>query len=241
MWRRAMPLGRTPRSWQSIRSLADLRARRVARLECACARPTRARTSSDLTAGTDTPQRRGELGVAHPAQLAHQQRRALLLGQAAGRRRSAGAATRAARPRRSGRRSAPPQRARAPRGRERRGAPQLVDAAVVGDPVQPRPQRQLAVARAQARRTRCTKMSCRASSASWREAGEHLARIGEQPLPVAVVDDPEGLVVPGPEQRDELLVGPQPEQRRPDRRSASRQAGRCLEGRGFHVNPCDSL
>jgi hypothetical protein len=36
---------------------------------------------------------------------------------------------------------------------------------------------------------------------------KHLPRVGEQPLSVAVVDYAEGLVVAGPEQRDELLVG----------------------------------
>ena len=37
-------------------------------------------------------------------------------------------------------------------------------------------------------------------------AAEHLARVGEQPLAVAVVDDAEGLVVAGAEERHELVV-----------------------------------
>ena len=44
-------------------------------------------------------------------------------------------------------------------------------------------------------------------------AGEHLARVGEQPRAVAVVDDAEGLVVAGAEEGDELLVGAQAQKR----------------------------
>ena len=54
MWRRASPLVRTPRSWDSMRS-SRIRAPAVSRASLAWARPIRARTSSDLTAGTDTP------------------------------------------------------------------------------------------------------------------------------------------------------------------------------------------
>ena len=43
-------------------------------------------------------------------------------------------------------------------------------------------------------------------------AAEHLARVGEEPRAVAVVDRPEGLVVAGSEERDELLVGAQSQQ-----------------------------
>jgi hypothetical protein len=44
-------------------------------------------------------------------------------------------------------------------------------------------------------------------------AAEHLARVGEEPLAVAVVDDPERLVMAGAKERHELVVGPQPQQR----------------------------
>jgi hypothetical protein len=38
---------------------------------------------------------------------------------------------------------------------------------------------------------------------------EHLARVGEQPLTVAIMDDPERVVVTGAEQRDQLFIGTQ--------------------------------
>ena len=38
-------------------------------------------------------------------------------------------------------------------------------------------------------------------------AAQHLARVGEQALAVAVVDGPERVVVAHPEERDELVVG----------------------------------
>jgi hypothetical protein len=41
---------------------------------------------------------------------------------------------------------------------------------------------------------------------------QHLARVGEQALPVAVVDNAERLVMTRPEQRDELLVGAEAKQ-----------------------------
>src|SRR5439155_10961466 len=66
---------------------------------------------------------------------------------------------------------------------------------------------------------------------------QHLARVGEQPLAVAVVDDPEGLFAAGPEQGDELLVGAQPEQ--PDGRP--RRAAECCgsaECGGFQRTSC---
>jgi hypothetical protein len=43
-------------------------------------------------------------------------------------------------------------------------------------------------------------------------AREHLADVAEEALAVAVVEDAEGLVGPGAEERDELLVGAEPEQ-----------------------------
>ena len=81
MWRRARPLVRTPRSWETIRS-SRICAHAVSRASLAWASPTRALTSSDLTAGTDTASAPDDIGVGHAAELAHQQGRALLLGQA---------------------------------------------------------------------------------------------------------------------------------------------------------------
>ena len=51
-----------------------------------------------------------------------------------------------------------------------------------------------------------TNTSCRTSSASAVEAAQHLPRVGEQAHPVAVVDRPEGVVGPGAEERDQLIV-----------------------------------
>ncbi len=82
MWRRAVALGRSPRSWATISS-SRMSEQAVSRASSAWARPSRARTSSDLTAGTVTPRAAGHVGVGHPAQLAHEQRRALLIGQSA--------------------------------------------------------------------------------------------------------------------------------------------------------------
>ena len=58
-------------------------AQSVLRASAASTSPSRARTSSDLTAGTVTSSAVGEVGVGHAVDLAHQQRRALLVGQAA--------------------------------------------------------------------------------------------------------------------------------------------------------------
>ena len=177
----------------------------------------RARTSSDLTAGTEVPSACGELDIGHPAQLAHQERRALLLGQPA----NIG--------------DQPPQRfaliglrdgilagcadhAENLGGRHQRTA-ELVDAAVVGDAIQPGSQRDLAVVRPQARIGPHEHVL--EGVLGILAAREHLARIGEQPLPVAIVDGPERVVVPRAEERNELLVRAQPKQRRTNRRPAA--------------------
>src|SRR5205085_8063543 len=74
---------------------------------------------------------------------------------------------------------------------------------------------------------------------------QHLARVGEQPLPVAVVDDPEGVVVAGPEQRHELLVGAETKERRgrvgPNRGSSPGYCCPCWECGRFHVKPVLTL
>jgi hypothetical protein len=64
---------------------------------------------------------------------------------------------------------------------------------------------------------------------------EHLPRICEQPLPVAVVDDPEGVVMTGTEQRDQLFVGTETKKWRPDRSPSPGYSSRCWEGGSFHV------
>jgi hypothetical protein len=46
---------------------------------------------------------------------------------------------------------------------------------------------------------------------------QHLPDVREQTLPVAVMEHAEGVVRAGAEQRDELLVGAQPQQRRRQR------------------------
>ena len=60
-----------------------------------------------------------------------------------------------------------------------------------------------------------------------RTRAQHLAHVGEQPLAVAVVDDAERLVAPGAEQREQLLVRAQAEQRHAERQPA--QAHRCMQ------------
>ena len=217
--------------------LADLRARGVARLErLGEAEPGPHEQRLDGRDGD--PERRRQVGVGHPAELAHEQRRALLIGQPA-----------------HVRDQAPERLAlvglgdrvvdrRAQQldhlGRRRRGPAQLVDAPVVRHPVEPGAQSQLAVVGAQARSRR----GRRCPGARPRRpggAGQHLARVGEQPLAVAVVDHPERLVVAGPEQRHELLVGAQPKERRPDRRPGPSYCCRCWECGRFHVIPVLTL
>ena len=85
----------------------------VSRASAAWARPILRAHQQRLDGRDRDAERVRHLGVGHPAQLAHQQRRALLLGQPADVDRSAAAATRAARPPRSGRPTAR-ARARAP-------------------------------------------------------------------------------------------------------------------------------
>ena len=113
------------------------------------------------------------------------------------------------------------------------GPAQLVDAAVVGHPEQPRAEREPSLARAQS--------GVRADEHILQRvfgilpAWEHLPRVGQQPLLVAVVNDPERLVVPGPEEGDELLVRAQAKQRDSDRDPVTREPSRCLKCRGFHA------
>ena len=88
------------------------------------------------------------------------------------------------------------------------------------DAVEPRAQRHLAVVGAQ-RAVGAHEDVLQRVLGVLARAGQHLAHVGEQPLAVAVVDDAERLVVAGAEQRHQLLVGAQPQQRRPERRLGS--------------------
>jgi hypothetical protein len=120
-------------------------------------------------------------------------------------------------------------------GRWRRRAAQLVDAAVVGNPVEPGPERELTVVRAQPRIR--SHEDVLQGVLGVLAVSEHLPRVREQPLPVAVVNHPEGVIVAGSEQRHELLVGTQTEEWRPERCPSPGYCCRCWEGRSFHVNP----
>jgi hypothetical protein len=104
----------------------------------------------------------------------------------------------------------------------------------VGDPVQPRAQRDRPVAVAQAAVCAEEDILQRVLGVGAR-AAEHLARVGQQAGPIAIVDDAEGVVGAGPEQCHQLLVGAQPQQRDRNREAADRYRG--LEGRGFHEFP----
>jgi hypothetical protein len=53
---------------------------------------------------------------------------------------------------------------------------------------------------------------------------EHLARVGEQAHAVAVVNRPEGVIGAGAEQRHELFVGAQSQERSGERGPAAVQA-----------------
>ena len=102
------------------------------------------------------------------------------------------------------------------------GPAQLVDAAVVGDAVEPGAHVHRAVVGAQGAVGAHEHVLQHVLGVLARAGREHLAHVGEQPLAVAVVDDAERLVVAGAEQRDELLVGAQAQQR-----AAEREAAEC--------------
>jgi hypothetical protein len=153
------------------------------------------------------PERIREVGVRHPSKLAHQQSRALLgreashvLDQAAERLALVGLGDRIL-----DRRADELHRL----GRRRRRAPELVDAAVVGHPVEPGPESQLTVVGAQVRIGPHEDVLQRILGVL--APRQHLAGVSEQALPVAVMDHPEGLVMTGSEQRHQLVVGAQPE------------------------------
>ena len=185
--------------------LADLRASRVTRFARLGEADPRAHEQR-LDGGDRHAERAGDVGVRHPAEFAHQQRRALLLGQP------------------PHVLDQPPQRfallslgngvvgasAEDPEhlGRRWDRSTQLVHAAVVRNAVQPCAERQLTVRGAQARVSAHEDVLQRVLGVLPR-ARQHLPRVREQPLPVAVVDDAERLLVTVAEQRHELFVGAQ--------------------------------
>ena len=193
----------------------------ASRASAASTSPTRARTSSDLTAGTVTSSADGEVRVGHPVDLAHQQRGALLLGQPAD---VLDQAREVLAPLRLLDRVVQRlARHLEDLGGRRRRAAQVVDAAVVRDAVQPGAQVHLAPVGAQRPVGAHEHVLHDVLGVLARAGGEHLAHVREQPLPVAVVDRAERLLAAGAEERQQLLVGaePQPAGRRAEPGSSS--------------------
>jgi hypothetical protein len=102
----------------------------------------------------------------------------------------------------------------------------VVDATVVGDAVQPRPHVHVAPVGAQRSVGADEDVLQHVLGVLARSRAQHLTHIGEQPLAVAVVDHPERLVAAGPEQREQLLVRTQTEQRRAEGQPC--QSHRCV-------------
>jgi hypothetical protein len=175
-------------------------------------------------------ERDGEVGVGHAVHLPHEQRRALLLRKPADVLDQArevlaplrlldGVAQRLARELEDV-------------GRRQDRAAQVVDAAVVGDPVEPGTDVDVARVGPQGSVRAHEHVLQEVLGVLPRAAPQHLAHVGEQALAVAVVDDAERLVAPGAEERQQLIVRAQAQQRHPDRPAAL--PGRCTHCRGFH-------
>jgi hypothetical protein len=77
----------------------------------------------------------------------------------------------------------------------------------VGDPIQPRPQAQLTAIGPQAREGAHEHILEDILGVGI-GSRQHLAYVRQQPGPVAIVDDPESVVVTAAEEPDELLVRP---------------------------------
>jgi hypothetical protein len=75
----------------------------------------------------------------------------------------------------------------------------------VSDPVQPSPQAQLAAVGAQAGIS-ANEHVLKHILGVGMLSGEHLSHVRQQPSAVAVMDDPEGVLVAVPEQPNKLLV-----------------------------------
>ena len=97
---------------------------------------------------------------------------------------------------------------------QRRGgrAAHVVDAAVVGDAVEPRPHGDLAVAGAQG--AVGAEEDVLHDVLGLGVPAQHVAHVGEQALVVAVVHHAERVLAAGAEEGEQLLVGPQAQQRR---------------------------
>jgi hypothetical protein len=78
----------------------------------------------------------------------------------------------------------------------------------VGDPEKPRPQRDLVLARAQVGVS--PHKDVLEGVLGILPSGKHLPRVGEQPLVVALVNYREGVFTTGSEERQELVIGPEP-------------------------------
>ena len=196
---------------------ADVLAGRVARLRCLDQPDTRAHEQR-LDGGHRDVERARQIGIRHAVDLPHQQRRPLLLGQPAhvlDQAREVVAALRLLD--RVAQRLA---REVEDVGRRRDRAAQVIDATVVGDAVQPRPQVNVSRVGPQRAVRADEDVLEQILSVLARPRRQHLAHVGEQALAVAVVDDAEGLVAAGAEEREQLLVRAQAQERRPERPEA---------------------
>ena len=160
-------------------------------------------------------ERGGEVGVGHAVDLAHQQRRALLVGQApdVGHEAAQVLTARGVLERVVQRRARHLEHV----GRGGHGAAQVVDAAVVGDAVEPGAHVDRPRVGPQRPERAHEDVLQHVLGVLARPRREHLADVGEQPLAVAVVEDVERLVRAGPEQREQLVVRPQSQQWKRDR------------------------
>ena len=113
------------------------------------------------------------------------------------------------------------------------GPPELIDAAVVGDPVKPRPQGEVPVACAQAFVGAHEHVLERILGIG-HPSREHLAHIGQQARPVAIVNYAKCLVATGAKQRDQLLVRAQAEQWRANPEAGLSKSRPCSDGGSFH-------
>ena len=117
-------------------------------------------------------------------------------------------------------------------GLQRRGgrAAHVVDAAVVGDAVEPRPHGDLAVAGAQG--AVGAQEDVLHDVLGLGVPAQHVAHVGEQALVVAVVEHAERVLAAGAEEREQLLVGAQPQQRRGEWTGERDGGGHCAMERG---------
>ncbi len=185
---------------------------RLRRLDEADARPHEQR----LDGGHADVQRTGEVGITQALELAHQQRRTLLVGEPAHIGDQA-AQVLAALCLVAGVAAADRIIVEQIR-RCRRRAPQLVDAAIVGHAVQPRPQRDRPPADPQ-RLVSAQEDVLHGVLGVGARPRQHLTRVGEQADAVAVVDRAEGVLAARSEEGDELVIGSQPQESRGERDS----------------------